>query len=1270
MRNCNDWNRLLRKASAWSLSLAVTILAAHAPAKAEDIVADVLLRGGQIVDGTGASIRTGDVAIADGKILTPGDEDVVSATWSIDCTGLIICPGFIDLHNHSDGEIERAATRSAVNYITQGCTTMVTGNCGSGPVDVAKYYEKIDQHGAGTNIAHLIPQGNLRKRVLDSDRIEPTDAQLEEMRLLADQAMRDGAWGMSTGLIYVPSSFASTEEITEIAKVVAKHRGIYASHIRGEGTSLLESVDEALKIGREADVPVHISHFKSSGRAAWGLVREAARVIAAERLRGRSVTADQYPYIASSTSLGATVLPSWAREGGKADLNKRFDDDSKRMRELIAKALRSADDGKSIRIANYKANSKWVGQNLAAIAKSENRPILEIAIEILRNGGASVVKFSMSEEDVRHIMAIDWVATASDGSAKLPGANKPHPRNYGTFPRKLAYYSLQEKVIPLEQAIRSMTGLPAKILSMSDRGLIDDGMAADITVFDPKTLRDTATFDAPHQYAEGIRYVFVNGQPALVNGKCTGTLAGKALRYSPATSTETKPDKPAGESKKLSPLMQVVDLSIGESQSVQLNDGTQVTVKLIELREQRDSISEAVRRAEVTVEVDGKRVQLVSATYNLPKMVGNVQIDCSVTSGYNSNGRSSSWGLEKDARLRLWPADSPWIRPETFSYPARQRWFATHTQMANQPTYVDGGDQPSRKTIYYHSGLDIGGTEGHTEVIAATDGLVVSAGVEVLPEHKNDTPVSPRYDVVYIQDARGWYYRYSHLKEIDEQIKPGRVISMRDRIGLLGKEGGSGGWTHLHFEIKSRQPSGQWGTQAGYAFLWQAYLREHDPAIIAVARPHHFLQTGESAELDASKSWSRAGGNLKYEWSLHDGTSAQGPRLTRKYETAGTFSEVVKVSDGAGNIAYDFGIVQVVDRDTPHQLPPTIHPTYSPTFGIRPGDPIRFTVRSFRTTAGKETWDFGDDGPVVEVESDGNRDKLSPDGYAVTSHRFEKPGDYIVGVERTNEFGLTATGHVHVRVEAAQPREVQVNKDVSYLGDDREEKMDLYLPTENHGGPRPAVLIIHGGGWTGGDKAAGREQNIGNTLAKAGYVCASINYVLANEDDRLDRRLKQVWPKNLHDCKRAVRFLRKNAKQYNIDPDRIGAIGGSAGGHLVSLLATTNADDGLDPADADDISCRIQAVVPMYGVHDVLQQAKVRETFSVMNESERELCRRASPITYLSSDDPPALILHGTKDQLVPVEQSQILHDQLQKAGVQTQLHIIENAPHSFHLQP
>ncbi len=467
---------------------------------------------------------------------------------------------------------------------------------------------------------------------------------------------------------------------------------------------------------------------------------------------------------------------------------------------------------------------------------------------------------------------------------------------------------------------------------------------------------------------------------------------------------------------KSEPLVRVVDLNLGESTEVTLCDGSQVTVKLVDLQEARDEVSHAVRRAEVTVEVNGQQGTLVSATYHLPQTIGGVQIDCSVTRGYNENGSPSFWGLEKDARLRLWPAASPLVKPGTFTYPAKQKWFATDTQMANDPVYVDGGERAGERKIYYHSGLDIGGSEGLVEVVAATDALVVSVGDIVLDEHKSDTPVSPRYDVVYLLDNRGWYYRYSHLKEIDKTIFPGRVISQGDRIGLLGKEGGSGGWSHLHFEIKSRQPSGKWGTQEGYAFLWEAYLREFKPKLIAVARPHHVIFTGDSVELDGSRSWSESGKIAKYEWQFGDGSNASTPQVQRKYDKPGRYSEVLRITDDEGNVSYDFSVVIVVDREHPERLVPSIHANFYPTRGIRPGDPVTFKVRSFNTTTGKEAWDFGDGSPKVEVQSDGNAVKLAPDGYAVTTHQYKQPGDYVVRVTRSNEHGVAAVGHLHVHV--------------------------------------------------------------------------------------------------------------------------------------------------------------------------------------------------------------------------------------------------------------
>lgn len=477
---------------------------------------------------------------------------------------------------------------------------------------------------------------------------------------------------------------------------------------------------------------------------------------------------------------------------------------------------------------------------------------------------------------------------------------------------------------------------------------------------------------------------------------------------------------------KLTPPFQMVDLDVGQSQEMTLAGGRKVVVKLLDLKEQRDTLRSAVRRAEVTVEVGGQKVTLVSGTYRLPVTVGDVQIDCPVTGGYverstKTTGNLDPWGLEKDARLRLWPAGSPLVNPGTFLYPARQRWFASSTQMANEPTYVDGGEKPGSGSIYYHYGLDIGGAEGLIDVVAATDGLVVSLGKEMLPQYK-DTPVSPRYDVVYLLDDRGWFYRYSHLHTISPELELGKRVRMGQPVGILGKEGGSGGWSHLHFDISGRQPSGKWGIIEGYAFLWEAYLREHQPKLIAVARPHHFVSVGEKVTLDGGRSWCAAGQVASYEWTFSDGTTARGATVERSYARPGYYSEILKIADQEGRIDYDFAIVNVADPAHPEQLPPTIHATCAPTMGIQPGQSVRFLVRTFGTTDGEETWNFGDGTPPVVVHSDGNVVKLAKDGYAVTTHQFAKPGVYVVRVQRSDRRGHTATAHLKVVVEAEGKR--------------------------------------------------------------------------------------------------------------------------------------------------------------------------------------------------------------------------------------------------------
>ena len=537
-RNTVQHLSALRLLSPTSLRLLISLFAAWlslvTPVAAEDtrIVADVLLSGGTIVDGSGAPGVIGDVALRGDKVVAVGKFDTSRVGLIIDCQGLVVTPGFIDLHNHSDSQMVDRLTRANVNFLTQGCTTIVTGNCGAGPIDVEAYFKKIDAEGVGTHVIHLLPHGSLRAQILGAVDRAPTAHELQKLTTLAEKAMRDGAWGMSTGLIYVPGTYSKTDELVEIAKVVAAHGGLYASHIRNEGLQLLESVNEAIEIGRQAKLPVHVSHFKASGPEAWGLVKRAADEIEKARQSGVVVTADQYPYIASSTSLEAMLLPSWARAGGQEALFKRLNDAEvgARIRDSILAELALREQA-PIRIARYKAKPKWVGRSLTEIADLEQRPAVDIVLEITRDGGAAAVSFSMSEEDVRFVMQLPWVATASDGRAYLPDADRPHPRSYGTFSRKIGRYALKEEVVTLEQAVRSSSGLPADILKLTDRGYLKAGLVADVAVFDPKTFLDTGTFESPHQYSTGIRYVYVAGQPAIHAGVPTGTLAGKALRH-------------------------------------------------------------------------------------------------------------------------------------------------------------------------------------------------------------------------------------------------------------------------------------------------------------------------------------------------------------------------------------------------------------------------------------------------------------------------------------------------------------------------------------------------------------------------------------------------------------------------------------------------------------------------------------------------------------------------------------------------------------------
>jgi N-acyl-D-amino-acid deacylase len=510
--------------SAFSSS-SILLFAADGP-----VLADIVIRRATIHDGSGAAPMVGDVAIRGDRIVAIGQFETAGEPRQINAEGLVVCPGFIDLHNHSDEPITRSSTRQNKNFLWQGCTTIVTGNCGGGRVDVAEYLAEVDKQGAGSNVAHLIPQGNVRQRIVGGQKRPATADEISRMKQLVDQGMRDGAFGMSTGLIYTPSLYADTNELIELSKVVASHGGIYASHMRNEGNRLLDSIQETLTIGQQAGLPVHISHFKVSGRSAWGIAPDAIQAVAAAREKGQRVTADQYPYIASSTSLAAMVVPDEYRT--KSSLEKALADPDKaaQVKREIAQSIEARDGGKSLFIAKYDADESWQGKDLTTLAEKQNKPIVDLVVEIQLHGGAKVVSFGMKEEEVRLIMQQPYVATASDGSATNPDDTVPHPRSYGTFPRKIGRYAVDGKIMSLEQAIRSSSGLPAEILGLADRGLLKAGYAADVAIFDPGSFRDVATFEAPHQYATGIRFLFVNGKLAIDDGRLTDQLAGKALR--------------------------------------------------------------------------------------------------------------------------------------------------------------------------------------------------------------------------------------------------------------------------------------------------------------------------------------------------------------------------------------------------------------------------------------------------------------------------------------------------------------------------------------------------------------------------------------------------------------------------------------------------------------------------------------------------------------------------------------------------------------------
>ncbi|MFC1477043.1 amidohydrolase family protein [candidate division KSB1 bacterium] len=494
---------------------------------------DIVLRNGTVIDGTGEARYDADIGIMNGAIEDIGNLDDVKGTLIIDAQGKYIVPGFIDMHTHGDRNIVSEDRKQAINYLMQGVTTIVTGNCGGGTYNVAEYFEQMESQGIGLNVVHLVGHGTVRSEVMGNADREPSPEEMGKMLALIERAMQEGAAGMSTGLFYAPGSFAKTDEVIRLSGIVKQYGGFYATHIRDESNytiGLKASIQEALEIGEKSGVPVQISHIKALGKPVWGSAREICGLIEAAQERGVIVYADQYPYTASSTNLTAAVIPRWVQADGQ--LRERLNNEDLLpviLRETAGNIERRGGP-ETLVLASFGRNPEWEGRSLMEISALLGMDPASAAVELVKMGSPGIISFNMTDEDVEYFMKKPYVMTGSDGSIPRLGEGKPHPRSYGTFPRKIRFYVFEKGVISLEQAVRAATGLPAEMLGFRKRGLINTGYTADVVIFDPESLRDIATFSNPHQYSTGIEFVIVNGEIAVGKGEYTGALSGKPVR--------------------------------------------------------------------------------------------------------------------------------------------------------------------------------------------------------------------------------------------------------------------------------------------------------------------------------------------------------------------------------------------------------------------------------------------------------------------------------------------------------------------------------------------------------------------------------------------------------------------------------------------------------------------------------------------------------------------------------------------------------------------
>jgi N-acyl-D-amino-acid deacylase len=519
----------------------ILLCAAAQTAEVQTTTYDLVLRNGRIVDGSGSPWYRGDVAISGDTIVRIAPAITEPAKRTIELNGQVIAPGFIDIHTHARRGIFEVPT--ADNYVRQGVTTLIEGPDGGSPVPLAPFFARMEALPKSVNFGSFIGQGSVRSAVIGDVNRKPTAEELDKMRALVEQGMKDGALGLSSGLFYVPGTFTPTDEVVEMAKVAGRFGGIHISHMRDEASRVVESVKETIAIGERGGLPTQVTHHKIIGKKNWGRSVVTLRLIDEARARGVDATIDQYPYTASSTSVSAALLPAWAQEGGRQEVLKRLKDPATRAKIKIEtirliRDERGGGDPKNVVLASCSWDTSLAGKNLADVTRQRKMaPTIpnaaEAALWLIEQGGCQGIFHAISEADLIRILRHPATMIGSDGEIPIFGRASPHPRSYGTFARVLSEYVRERKTIALEDAVRKMTSFPAQRLNLTDRGLLRPGMKADIAVFDPAKVRDLATFEKPHQYAEGFSYVIVNGRIVFEGGAMTAARPGKVLYRRP-----------------------------------------------------------------------------------------------------------------------------------------------------------------------------------------------------------------------------------------------------------------------------------------------------------------------------------------------------------------------------------------------------------------------------------------------------------------------------------------------------------------------------------------------------------------------------------------------------------------------------------------------------------------------------------------------------------------------------------------------------------------